>query len=87
MSKKLHRVTPEVKTDILKRIKEDGVPVAKAAEEHGVSTATIYTWLGTSTKATPTWAEFAKLKRECDEYLRIIGDITVKLSTAQKKSS
>ena len=87
MSKKLHRVAPEVKTDILKRIKEDGVPVAKVAEEHGVSTATIYTWLGTSTKATPTWAEFAKLKRESDEYLRLIGDLTVKLSTAQKKSS
>ena len=87
MSKKLHRVAPEVKTDILRRIKEDGVPVAKVAEEHGVSTVTIYTWLGTSAKAAPTWAEFAKLKRESDEYLRLIGDLTVKLSTAQKKSS
>ena len=87
MSKKLHRVAPEVKTDILRRIKEDGVPVAKVAEEHGVSTVTIYTWLGTSTKVAPTWAEFVKLKRESDEYLRLIGDLTVKLSTAQKKSS
>lgn len=87
MSKKQHKVVPEVKRDILKRIKEDGVSVSKAAEEHGVSTATIYTWLGASTKAQPTWAEFAKLKRERDEYLRLIGDLTVKLSTAQKKNS
>jgi len=87
MSKKQHKVAPEVKADILRRIKEDGVPVSKAAEEHGISTATIYTWLGASTKAAPTWAEFAKLKRECDEYLRLIGDLTVKLSTAQKKNS
>lgn len=87
MSKKQHKVAPEVKAEILKRIKEDGLPVAKAAEEYGVSTASIYSWLGASAKAAPTWAAYAKLKRERDEYLRLIGDLTVKLSTAEKRGS
>jgi transposase-like protein len=87
MSKKQYKIAPEIKADILKRIKEDGLPVAKAAEEHGVTTTTIYKWLGGSAKGSPSWAEFSRLKRERDEYLRLIGDLTVKLSTAQKKTS
>ena len=86
MGKKQYKVAPEVKADILKRIKDDGLPVAKAAEEHGVSTATIYGWLGASAKTAPSWSEFAKLKRERDELIRIIGDLTVQMSTTQKKT-
>jgi len=34
-----HRVTrPDVKAQILERLKEDGIPVAMLVEEHGVST-------------------------------------------------
>jgi transposase-like protein len=86
MGTKQYKVAPEVKADILKRIKDDGLPVAKAAEEHGVSTATIYTWLGASAKAAPTWSEFSRLKRERDELLRIIGELTMRMGTTQKKS-
>jgi len=42
---KRHVIRPDVKAQILKRLKEDGVPVAKLAEEHGISTKTIYGWL------------------------------------------
>jgi transposase-like protein len=77
MSKKQHKVAPEVKADILRRIKDDGLPVAKAAEEHGVTTTTIYKWLGGSAKGSPSWAEFSRLKRERDEYLRLIGLHTI----------
>ena len=86
MPKKQYRVAPEVKADILKRVKEDGVSVAEAAKEHGLSESTIYTWLGTGAAGSPSWAEYAKLKRERDELLRVVGELTVKLSTAQKKS-
>ena len=43
--KKSFKISKETKDQILKRIKEEGLPVAKVAEEHGVSTAAIYTWL------------------------------------------
>ncbi len=85
MSKK-HRTAPDVKADIIRRIKEERIPVAQAAKEHGVSEATIYTWIGDRAKGAPTWSEFSKLKRERDELLRIVGVLTVNLSTAQKKS-
>ena len=85
MSKKF-KIAPEVKTDILRRVREEGVPVAQAAKDHGVSEASIYSWLGNSAKGAPTWSEFSKLKRERDEFLRIIGELTVNLSAAQKKS-
>ena len=39
-------VSKEVKEQILKRIRDEGVPVAQAASEHGISTKTIYHWLG-----------------------------------------
>ena len=86
MSKKQYKVPVEVKKDILKRIKEGGVPVSKVAEEHGITTTTIYNWLGNGAKAAPTWSEYNKIRRERDEFLRIIGDLTVKLSVSQKKS-
>ena len=37
-----HVIRPDVKAQILKRLKEDGVPVTRLAEEHGISTKTIY---------------------------------------------
>jgi len=33
--KKHHRIAPEVKEQIINRIKHDGISVAQAAEEHG----------------------------------------------------
>ena len=38
---KKHRIAPEVKEQIISRIKNDGVTVAQAAKDHGVSEASI----------------------------------------------
>lgn len=81
-----HRVAREVREQILKRIKEEGVPVLQASEEHGVSTKTIYSWLTKGTSKNPSWTEVAKLKKQNQELLALVGEITVKLSQAQKKS-
>ncbi len=83
---KRFKVAPDVKADIIRRVKEEGIPVSQAAKEHGVSDASIYTWLSGGVKTAPTWSEFAKMRRERDELLRIVGELTVNLSTAQKKS-
>jgi transposase-like protein len=76
----------ELKDQILKRVKEEGIPVVQAAEEHGISTKTIYGWLTKGASGQPSWHEVAKLKRENTELLKLVGEITVKLSQAQKKS-
>ena len=52
--KKTHRIAPEVREQILKRIKEEGDSVAQAAKEHGISDVMIYRWLGKGLKEAPT---------------------------------
>ena len=83
---KKYRISKEVKEQVLKRIKEEGVSVSKASEEHGISTHTIYRWLTGGASANPSWSEVAKLKKENKALLELVGEITMKLSTTQKKN-
>lgn len=84
--KKNYRIAPEVREQILKRIKEEGTSVSQAAKDHGVSEATVYGWLGKGVQSTPSWMEFAKVKRENKALLELVGEITLKLSESQKKN-
>jgi len=83
--KKQFKVSAEIKEQILKRIKEEGVSVSKAAEEHGIHTSTIYAWLSKGIKAQPSVKEHIKLQKEKKELLALVGELTIKLSQAQKK--
>lgn len=85
MPKGKYKVSPEVKQQILKRIKEEGVTVTQAAEEHGLSTQTIYGWIAKGVTAPPSVLELSRLKRENQTLHEIIGRLTVKLSLAEKK--
>jgi transposase-like protein len=84
--KKNYRIAPEVREQILKRIKEEGIPVAQAAKEHGCSEATIYGWLGKGVKNAPTIGEVVRLKRENSELLALVGELTLTASRSQKKN-
>ncbi len=84
--KKYHRVSPEVREQILRRIKEEGVSVETAAKDAGVHNTTIYDWLGKGVKNAPTIGEVVRLKREKEELLALVGDLTLRMSQAQKKS-
>ncbi len=83
--KKTYRTAPDVKEQILKRIKEEGIPVVQAAKEHGLNPATIYNWLGRGVKGTPTIGELVRLKRQNDELLALVGELTLASSRTQKK--
>jgi transposase-like protein len=86
MGKKQHRTPPEVKADIIRRIKEEGVTVSQAAKDHGIHETTIYGWIGAGAQGAPSWSEFAKLRKENRELLELVGEITLQLSTSQKKN-
>ena len=86
MSKKFHRIAVDVKADIIKRIKDDGIPVAQAAKEHGVHETTIYGWLGAGIKSAPSWSEFARVQKQKRELFELVGELTLRLSGAQKKN-
>jgi transposase-like protein len=67
--KKQHRIAPDVKEQILKRIKEEGVSVARAAKEHGIAEGTIYGWIGKGVRNAPTIGELvAEIYRTVREY-------------------
>ena len=85
MTKKYHRVPPDVKTDILRRVKEEGIAVSQAAKDAGISEAAIYDWLGKGASGAPSWSEFARLQRQNRELYEVVGELTVKLSASQKK--
>lgn len=82
---KKFRVAPEVKAQIINRIKNDGVSVSQAASDHGVSTASIYTWLGKRVTGGPSVLEIARLKKEIAMLYQLVGEMTLKLSESQKK--
>lgn len=78
-------VSKEVKDQILKRIKQEGVPVSQAASEHGLKPRTIYQWLARGVTGPPSVLELAKLKRENQALKELIGQITLEMTMAKKK--
>jgi transposase-like protein len=82
---KRHIIAPDVKEQIINRIKDEGVTVVEAAKEHGISENTIYGWIAKKTEGQPTLSEIIKLKRENAQLLQLVGEITLKLSETQKK--
>lgn len=79
-------VSADIKQQILERIKNDGVPIAQIAQEHGVSTKSIYNWLSRGVKGQPTWMELAKLKKENRSLKELLGHIMYERELAQKKN-
>ena len=66
---KRHKIAPELKEQIINRIKNEGVSVTQAAKDHGVSDVTIYSWIAKKVDGVPTLAENIKLKRQVDQLL------------------
>ena len=83
---KKHRVAPEVREQIIHRIKNEGVSVGDAARDHGLSENTIYGWIAKKVDGQPTLSELLRLKKENRQLLELVGEITLKLSETQKKN-
>lgn len=79
-------VSQEVRDQILKRIREEGVSVAQAAEEHGIKPRVIYQWISKGVTAPPSILEIARLRRENQALKEVIGELTLEMSLAKKKN-
>ena len=83
------RVPKELKDEILKRVKEEGLSVTKAAEEYGVNKQSIYNWLDDYTgrrKINPI-LEINRLKRENKELYELLGKATAMMEKQKKENS
>ncbi|MEW5907936.1 MAG: transposase [Patescibacteria group bacterium] len=83
--RKRNTLSKEVKDQIIDRIKNQGVSVSEAAQEHGVATNTIYGWLSKKVEGNPSIIEVVKLRKENQALKELVGDITLQLSKSQKK--
>lgn len=81
-----HRIAPDMKAQIINRIKNDGISVVDAAKDHGVSENTIYGWIAKKVEGQPSLSDIVRLKKENRELLMLVGEMTLKLSEAQKKN-
>ena len=85
---KVHVIRPDVKAQILKRLKEEGIPVAKLAEEHGINPRTIYGWLSKgAVHENPSLLAYAKLKKENQQLKELVGNLTLYLEHEKKKTT
>lgn len=75
------------KQEVISKMKNDGVPVSALAESYGISTGTIYKWLGNQAKGSVSLLVHNKLKKENDELKRLIGELTIRMSMEAKKGS
>lgn len=85
MSKKGYKISTEIKEEIINKIKHDGLSVSDTADKYGISSRTIYGWLGTKATGTVSLLEHNKLKKENEQLKQIIGDLTIKMSVEAKK--
>ena len=84
MPKGYPSLTPEQKREIIARVKEKGERVADLAKEYGVSPRIIYGYLSRSGQNSGTLLELAKLKREKEALLRIVGELVVDQKLGKK---
>jgi len=85
MAKQGYRISTEIKEEIIKKIKHEGLSVMDAAKQYGISDKTIYNWLGTKARGTVSILEHNKVKKENEQLKQIIGDLTIKMSMDAKK--
>ena len=86
MSKGKFVVSADVKQQILDRVKNEGIPIAQLASEHGLSNRTIYGWLSKGVKGQPSWMELSKLKKENRALKELLGRVMYEQEVAQKKN-
>jgi len=79
-------VSPEVKDQIIKRIKENGERVPDIAKEFGIRPKLIYGWLASRNNGSGEILEISKLKREREALLTIISELTVANKMNGKKN-
>lgn len=79
-------VSKEVREQIIKRIKDEGLPVSQVASEHGLQPRTIYAWIARKVTSQPSILEVSRLKRENQALKELIGQITMEMSLAKKKA-
>lgn len=81
----MHRViAKEIKDEVLAKAKA-GEKVLALADQYGISSKTIYTWLRLDTKEpVVSVLQYSRLKRENEELKKLVGELTLNMSLGKK---
>lgn len=78
------KIPSEMKEQILDRIRTEGLSVAQAAKDHGISTITIYSWLKQSVSVPSSILQINKLKKENEELQKLLGKVMLEIERSKK---
>lgn len=86
MAKGYPVVSKETQQLIIQRIKEKGERVPDLAKEYGIQPRNIYCWLSKLAGGSAPVLEIAKLKREHEALLKIVGQLMIENELSGKKN-
>jgi transposase-like protein len=84
MPRGIPSLTQEQKEEILRRVKENGERVPDLSKEYGVALKPIYNMLRNGATQPNTVLELARLKREHESLLKIIGQLVADQKMGKK---
>ena len=84
--KKQSKISPDLREQIINRIKNEGVSIKQAAEDHGITERCIYNWLNKGVGGIPSSLDYAKLKKENQTLKEMLGEVTLELKRSQKNA-
>ena len=84
-SKRGVHVPSDVKTYILKRIREDGKSAAEVAQEHGIGKTAIYKWLRDESGGSSNNTDVQKLQKENQLLKQLVAELSLKIRESEKR--
>ena len=84
MAKGYPALSEEQKQEIIKRVQEKGERVADLAKEYGTNPKNIYNLLRRTAQGPSALLEVAKLKRENEALIKIIGELVAEEKLGKK---
>lgn len=75
-----------IKTEVITKIRDEGMRVVDAASDYGISTKTIYRWLrdGVVNSNTSLILENNRLKKEIEQLYNMLGRAAVELKRPKR---
>jgi len=74
----------QLKEEVVEKIKTSGKPVAEVASEYGINVKSVYNWLKGGIKQDGSILEINRLKRQNEELMRLVGEMTLELKKKRK---
>jgi len=80
------RTPQHIRDAVLADIKDNGLIAAEAARKHGIHPRLVYSWLASSSLKSSGGLQYEvnKLKRQNQELLALVGQLTLELKSLKK---